>query len=241
MLKLKASFLVSLIACMMGCALPNQGKLPDRYVSEFERDVEQEVAFGLQAAQKGRYVDAEFSFRKALLAVPQNERLQLNLATALGRQQLFQDAERIYRQVLLQNPESVVAKSGLARLYIDQGEYSRAEKLFLEVVRDADQAEEPARYVDVRSAAYRNLAAIAFRQGYEEESTCYSSLALQERPSNVPERVRHIKLLLSRGLFSQLEDDLKDVEPVGSPDPLLHQIRQCNSRQSDPVPIKAPQ
>ncbi|MCB0329920.1 MAG: hypothetical protein KDD70_09660 [Bdellovibrionales bacterium] len=205
-----------------GCALPSESKLPENFISRFEVDLQDEVAKGLQAAKRGRYVDAEFSFRKALAANPQNEKILMNLATALGRQQEFSESENIYRSLLQRNPDNVAVKSALARLYADQLEYDAARKLYREILDQTE--EEEAKYVDIRVSSLRSLAAIAFRLGDEELATCYSEEAAALGQASPVEKARHARLLLSRGQLGLLDAALASVAPEGAPDFLVHQL-----------------
>lgn len=221
-LLLVLSLVAGISSTLAGCALPAELRPPEEFVSAFDEDVENEVSLGLQAAQKGRFTDAEFSFRKALVAMPDNERLQLNLATALGRQQLFGEAEQIYKSLLEKTPESLVVRAGLANLYADELKYDKAEMLLEQIIEETD--EEPGKFVEPRMSAYRSLAALSFRKGFEEEATCYSSLAASLKKGNINEQVRHARLLMSRGLLDLLDDELGEVDPNEAPEQMSHQL-----------------
>ncbi|MCI5066445.1 tetratricopeptide repeat protein [bacterium] len=214
------------VLCLGGCALPGTERVPDAFLSQFERDVHHLIAEGLAAAKRGRYTEAEFAFRKALVALPQNESLQRNLATALSRQQIFVEAEEIYRDLLERTPQDLRAQSGLARLYTDQQRYDEAIAWYQRIIDRVESSpgrEEP-ELKPIAVAAARNIAAIYYRLGFEERATCFSEQALRFAPAQQAEIARHARLLLSRGELESLVDLLKSVDPQNAASYLSHQV-----------------
>ncbi|MCB0320433.1 MAG: tetratricopeptide repeat protein [Bdellovibrionales bacterium] len=227
-------------AVLWGCALPSSAPISEKFVSSYEREVESLVREGLFFSQQGRYVEAEFNFRKALFALPQSERILFNLGVALERQRVFQEAEQIYRTLLRRNPTNVRVQLALGRLYVAQLSYDNAIRVYEGVERQLMkpvsidevqlEADRPLRvgefaepeHREALVSTYRSLSSIYFRLGNEEQSMCYSTLALETSQNAPLEKVRHARLLLSRGLSDNAVEMLGDVLIKNDIPPVLH-------------------
>ena len=64
----------------------------------------QEIAFGIEVAQKGLWKEARFRFERAVELDPQNASALNNLAIALEQQGEFDDARKYYERALDLNP-----------------------------------------------------------------------------------------------------------------------------------------
>ena len=114
------------ILSLYGCALPASSPIPEDFISPQELALDKLHRTGLTEASKGRYVDAEFAFRKVLHQLPENDAVKLNLAVSLERQGVFREAEQLFLSLLAKNVKNLRARSGLARVYTSLGDEDAA-------------------------------------------------------------------------------------------------------------------
>lgn len=218
----KCSTILSIVLVLVGCALPPQQQLGDRYVPLTEAALVREVNEGLFSAKEGRFIEAEFSFRRALVYSPDNSDIQLNLATVLGEQQLYGEAKVLLRRLLLKNPRDMRVLGAVARLAASEGDYESAERFYRKILEVAAEAP-PGKYAPIRRSVLQSLSTIAFRIGKEEEAVCYSEEVLRDFRMNLEQSARHANLLLATGRLKQMQSLIDSLELTELPMPLLYQ------------------
>ena len=207
---------------LFGCALPPQQQPVDRYVPLKEVALIREVNEGLSSAKEGRFIEAEFSFRRALQYSADNSDIQLNLATVLGEQQLYGEAKVLLRRLLLKNPSDMRVLGAVARLAVSEGDYQSAERFYRKILEVAAEAP-PGKYASIRRSVLQSLSTIAFRIGKEEEAVCYSEEVLSNSGMNPEQSARHANVLLATGRLEQMQSLIDSLELVELPIPLLYQ------------------
>jgi tetratricopeptide (TPR) repeat protein len=201
----RAIFTAAVLAgAISGCALPVEDADRQNFIPDRELNVVSLVREGLSYYQKNRFVDAEFSFRRALYLYPKAPNIKANLATALRASGQFDEAEDILLSLNAAAPKSIDYLSNLGKLYSDKQEYSAAKRYYAEAFDLALDKE------DVVTAARfaRNLSAIAFRLGDESAALCHSQLAYTLKP-DADGVVRHSRVLLALNQARTAHDLLK--------------------------------
>jgi len=206
-----------------GCALPPSQSSTSPYVSVNDSALIEAVRDGLGYANQGRFINAEFSFRKALFYSPENFDVQLNLATVLGEQRIYSEAKALLRHLLLKSPGDMRVLGAVARLAVSEGDYESAKRFYHKILEVIVTAATPEKYDSIRRNVLLSLSTIAFRLGMEEEALCNSELALRDLGRNVEQSARHANLLLATGHLDQMQEYLESLQIEPLPQALLHQ------------------
>lgn len=189
---MRECFLALLSLLLAACALPvaeidHQEFVPNRDLSAVSLARE-----GTAYYQKSRFVEAEFSFRKALYLYPNAKNVKANLASALRASGQYDEAEDILIALNAGAPKSIEYLGSLARLYVEKGDYAAARRYFTQAYEVALEKE------DFASAARfaRSLSVLAFRIGDEPAALCQSALA-STLSADAENTARHARLLLA--------------------------------------------
>lgn len=209
------------IGLLASCALP--APEPEQaFVPKSDLDVVSLVREGMANFKKSRFIDAEFSFRRALYRYPSAPNVKANLAAALRSSGQFDEAEDILLALNASAPKSQEYLDALGRLYFDKKDYQAARKYYgLGFERAMDKP-------DLAAAARfsRNLASVAFIMGDEAAALCYSEVAFGIK-SDAEELRRHSRLLLGANKLLVARSILQSFlnKPGATRDPgLLHQL-----------------
>lgn len=107
---------------------------------------------------------------------PANPSVQANLGLVYFMRERYELAERHYKKAIGLRPDFTDAKNNLGRIYVELGEYNKAEALLNEVLLDLT-------YVDF-SKAYANLGVLEFNRKKFSEAVTYLKKSLERDREN---------------------------------------------------------
>jgi tetratricopeptide (TPR) repeat protein len=207
-------FVVTMIVACVGCAIPRDHHSFSVYAPGSEQNpflstdalltnglVSESILYGT----KGRLFEAESRLRKALYLDPNNDGIRFNLAVVLGQGGNSEEALEILSALRNTSGEQPYLLIAIADIYNAQGERERARaelkkafSIYRSVANDAQAA-----------IIARSISNLAFAQGLEQESLCYSWEALALAPS--PQQLgAHTGLLVGLNMFLAAESYVKE-------------------------------
>ena len=213
----KKSFAAGALCLLVGCIQPPTANTASVLTTE-ELKLITTVSVGKQFAKQGRMDLAEAEFRKALLARPNADNVENDLAFTLQAQGRFSESEKLYKQALAISPDNVVARQNLARLLYQDGRYEESIRELL-ITIDTYYRIEPDKLtkqfgtpIDTSDlvSIYRKLAITYYAAGVLDEAKCYSTLAYAVG-ANMYEAAQHARMLLSMDLVPQAAEMLSSV------------------------------
>ena len=209
-LRFTACFLVLLSACV----LPQPNELPDNFVSKKEQVAITLIREANESFLKGRYIDAEINYRKALYLFPNAVNTKVNLFNTLIRLGLFAEARGLLRELKdtdYAKYDLTLSRAIYAYLNMD---FEQAIKSYQNVLTlpVKDPVQEGVKENVLQANAYEkissNLSSLSFLVGKEEDSLCFAYQAnfFAKNPRQKA-RVNRLRLALGlKDLYKESED-----------------------------------
>jgi tetratricopeptide (TPR) repeat protein len=181
---------LAVVLLTSGCALPRYdtefsvaaaGESGQPFFSSRELLVSGLVSESIGLAGRGRLFDAESRLRRALVLSPGDPTITYNLALVLGQQGYAEEALGILNDVRSKQGEHPRYAIATADVYVAQGKLDRGReqlKLAFETFLRAENWAQAA-------LVARSISNLAFADGAEQESLCYSYEAFFLDPSAI--------------------------------------------------------
>ncbi|MFN4897007.1 MAG: tetratricopeptide repeat protein [Pseudomonadota bacterium] len=160
-------------------AVTASGSGSKEFLSSKELLVSGLVSESIGIAGRGRLFDAEARLRKALVLAPGDPAITYNLAVVLGQQGHLDEATQLLRTLRASQGDHPRYAIAMADAYVGQGKLA----LGREQLKLAFEAFSQAENWPQAALVARSISNLAFAEGLEQESLCYSYEAFQLAPS----------------------------------------------------------
>jgi tetratricopeptide (TPR) repeat protein len=188
-----------------------QGAINNHRNDDNNRDDRAHIELGRQYRYKGKYSEAEDSFKKAIEIDPKDSAAYSELGWLYRDQGRYRDqgkyseAEDFFKRVVDHNPNADVVYVELGRVYRDQGKYSEAEDSFKKAVGhnpENDHAYAELGQVYRYQGKYRD-------QGKYSEAEDFFANAIERNPQNGNAYVELGLLYRDQGKYAEAADSFK--------------------------------
>jgi len=208
-------FLFFVLLGISACALPTEYEAPDSFVSLEEQQAIKFIKFGDDFFLKGRYVDAELEYLKALYLYSDYDNIRVDLVNVLIRQGLFDESlEQL--NILIEkspnNPDLLLLK---AFYYSEMQEYDLAIKSYNQTLENLDSLKNIVELKKYKELIFNNLSTIQFKIGLEDEAI-ESAFQAYMVNKNYFQKSRLAKLQIATGRENIFYDDLSEFERLNS-------------------------
>lgn len=173
------AFICAALVLVAGCAVPHSnnnfyvassGADGSKFLSSNELLVSGLVSESISIAGRGRLFDAESRLRRALLLSPGDPIIRYNLAVVLGQQGYAEEALELLHQLRHSQGDHPRYALAMADVYVGQKQLGTAR----EQLKLASDAYSRAQNWAQAAIVARSISNLAFADGAEQESLCYS-------------------------------------------------------------------
>jgi len=192
-----------ILASLISCALPPKEQAEQLFVSQQDINVVSLYREGLAFYAKGRYCDAEFKFREALVIAPNADNILFNLANSLVKQGIFDEAEKILKNLYVLQFDETKCLSALALLFFEKKDFDQSLKYYRQAFNVALEWKE----FQLASQFARNISVISFMLGREQDALCYADTAFSLVESE-SEACKFYRLLIALGNVDEVNQSL---------------------------------
>lgn len=116
-----------------------------------QNSVQQLLATGCEAAERGQWVEAEFTFRKVLVSQPNEITALYNLGTCLYQLGRYEEAADYFEKALELQPDNITIRENVAVTYYQMERWESAIEVWEGLL---ESGANPDRYLDALSIAY---------------------------------------------------------------------------------------
>jgi tetratricopeptide (TPR) repeat protein len=150
---------------------------------------------GELSTKETNYITAIESYKNALRALPNDQRIMNNLIVCYRLNQQYQEAEAIGYQLLAHVPDSIEAYKNMALVYFDQGNYEMAELFTTHAQKQLQQKRQNDPSIPEDAGIYNNLGLVYLKSGRPRDALQQFSKALEIKPD-------HLDALLNTGALA---------------------------------------